>query len=141
MDFKRILVAVDQSPQASLVFEKALGLAKKESASLMIFNGIELAAKRTYLLEIEEKTAQAKELVENYQQKANEQGIVAEVNYQPGEAGKSICNLAESWNADLIIVGRRGYKGLTAVLLGSVSNYVVYHAPCSVLVIQGEDCK
>lgn len=139
MDFKRILVAVDKSPQASAVFEQALGLAKKDSATLMIFNGIELAAKRSYLIEIEEKTEEAKKLVENYQRKANDQGILAEVNYQPGEPGKSICNLAESWKADLIVIGRRGYKGLTAVLLGSVSNYVLYHAPCSVLVLQGED--
>lgn len=141
MNFKRILVAVDQSPQASAVFEQALSLAKKDAATLMIFNGIELAAKRSYVIEIEEKTAEAKKIVESYQQKANDQGILAEVNYQSGEAGKSICNLAASWDADLIIVGRRGYKGLAAVLLGSVSNYVVYHAPCSVLVIQGEDCK
>ncbi len=141
MNFKRILVAVDKSPQGSGVFEQALALAKKDSAILMIFNGIELAAKRTYLLEIEEKTEEAKILVENYQQKAQDQGVLAEATYQPGDAGKSICELAESWKADLIIVGRRGYKGLTAVLLGSVSNYVVYHAPCSVLVIQGEDYK
>jgi nucleotide-binding universal stress UspA family protein len=72
MDFKRILVAVDQSPQSSVVFEQALNLAKKESANLMIFNGIELPAKRTYLLEIDEKTAEAQKLVENYQQKAND---------------------------------------------------------------------
>jgi nucleotide-binding universal stress UspA family protein len=141
MNFKRILVAVDSSPQASVVFEQALGLAKKDSATLMIFNGLELAAKRTYITELEEKTEEAKTLLENYQQKANTQGVSAEVNYQPGEAGKSICNLAENWNADLIVVGRRGYKGLTAVLLGSVSNYVVYHSHCSVLVLQGEDYK
>lgn len=34
-------------------------------------------------------------------------------------------------------MGRRGHKGLSEILLGSVSNYVVHHAPCSVLVLQG----
>ncbi|RMG10302.1 MAG: universal stress protein, partial [Cyanobacteria bacterium J055] len=38
----------------------------------------------------------------------------------------------------LIIVGRRGRQGIEEAVLGSVSNYVVHHAPCSVLAIQGK---
>ncbi|NEO65320.1 MAG: universal stress protein, partial [Moorea sp. SIO4G2] len=37
----------------------------------------------------------------------------------------------------LIVLGRRGLGGLKEMVLGSVSNYVVHHAPCSVLVVQG----
>ena len=44
--------------------------------------------------------------------------------------------LAKDWNADLIIMGRRGLTGLSEMFLGSVSNYVVHHASCSVLLIQ-----
>ena len=138
MSFRKILVAVDASPQAQVVFEQALELAKKESASLMIFQGIEIAAKLTYLTELEVKTQEAQGLLQTYQQKAKDQGIATEVNYRPGEPGQCICNLAQSWKADLIVIGRRGYKGLTEVLLGSISNHVVHHAPCSVLVVQGE---
>lgn len=47
-----------------------------------------------------------------------------------------ICELARNWNADLIILGRRGRTGLSELLLGSVSNYVLHHAPCSVLTVQ-----
>ncbi|MGC1393382.1 MAG: universal stress protein [Coleofasciculaceae cyanobacterium] len=36
----------------------------------------------------------------------------------------------------MVVVGRRGRTGLAEAFLGSVSNYVVHHAPCSVLVIQ-----
>ena len=47
-----------------------------------------------------------------------------------------ICNAAISWQADLIIMGRRGRTGLSELFLGSVSNYVLHHAPCAVLVVQ-----
>ena len=84
MSFRKILVAVDASPQAQVVFEQALELAKKESASLMLFHGIEIAAKLTYLTELEVKTQEAQGLLQTYQQKAKDQGIATEVNYRPG---------------------------------------------------------
>lgn len=138
MSFQKILVAVDSSPQATIVFEKALELAKKESASLMIFHGVELKTRRTYPSEIESKTDEAEELLQKYQQKAKEQEITTECSCRVGRTGESICEAAKNWGADLIILGRRGFKGLTEVLLGSVSSHVVSHAHCSVLVIQGK---
>jgi nucleotide-binding universal stress UspA family protein len=136
VSFRKILVAVDESSQALMMFEQALELAKKESASLMVFHCIKLVARHTYLTELEVKTEQAQKLLQIYQQKAKDQGILAEFSYRTGEPGASICDLAQSWGADLVVVGRRGFKGLAEVLLGSVSNHVVHHAPCSVLVIQ-----
>jgi nucleotide-binding universal stress UspA family protein len=56
---------------------------------------------------------------------------------QLGEAGSLICKAAQNWGTDLIVIGRRGHRWLSEILLGSVSNYVVHHALCSVLVVQG----
>jgi len=52
-----------------------------------------------------------------------------------GTPEQQIVERAEEWGADLIIVGSHG-RGFWGRLLGSVSNGVVHHAPCSVLVVR-----
>ncbi|MGF1516635.1 MAG: universal stress protein, partial [Nodosilinea sp.] len=52
--------------------------------------------------------------------------------------GRVICTLAKTWAADLIVVGSHRRKGLSELFLGSVSNYVMHHAPCSVLVVDAQ---
>jgi nucleotide-binding universal stress UspA family protein len=64
-------------------------------------------------------------------------GVKAEFRQLVGEPGKGICKAAQAWGTDLVVLGNRGRSGLTAALLGSVSNYVMHHAPCSVLVLKG----
>jgi len=53
-----------------------------------------------------------------------------------GDPGRWIRDLAHSWEADLIVLGRRGLTGVAEMFLGSVSNYIVHHVGCSVLVVQ-----
>ena len=55
-----------------------------------------------------------------------------------GGAAQTIVETAREWGADLIVVGShgRGFWGRT--LIGSVSNSVIHHAPCSVLVVRGK---
>jgi nucleotide-binding universal stress UspA family protein len=158
--FHKILVAVDRAAATSAVFDRALQLAKTDGSRLLIFHSLqgkipgisELplytagtgAYSGTYsreMIELEEQVLQ--EAIEELQawlggfvQRAIAQGVSAESDYQIGEAGRQICQLAQDWGADLIAIGRRGRSGLSELILGSVSNYVVHHAPCSVLVVQ-----
>lgn len=53
-----------------------------------------------------------------------------------GSPEQAIVEEAESWGADLIILGSHGYEFWQQALLGSVSNSVVRYAPCSVLVVR-----
>ncbi|MGF1481369.1 MAG: universal stress protein [Cyanophyceae cyanobacterium] len=154
MTFQNILVAIDRSPQGEAVFKQALAFAKHNEAHLTLFYclptdsegvgsysdmyGQELTNFSKAIAENKELEVQAVEQwLGQYQQQASEQGVSIEYRYHAGNTDRAICDLARDQNIDLIVLGRRGRKGIEEMLLGSVSNYVVHHAPCSVLVVQG----
>ena len=58
-----------------------------------------------------------------------------------GSPDSRIVETAEDVSADLIIIGSHGYKRWERLLLGSVSDSVVHHAPCSVLVVRSPSEK
>lgn len=51
-----------------------------------------------------------------------------------GDPGAQICELAEEVSARAVVIGSRGRGGLKRALLGSVSDHVVRHAPCPVII-------
>jgi nucleotide-binding universal stress UspA family protein len=51
-----------------------------------------------------------------------------------GQPGPAICELAAALDAAAIVIGSRGHGGLRRAVLGSVSDHVVRHAPCTVVV-------
>lgn len=67
------------------------------------------------------------------------QGIAAEFTQSVGDPGRAISDLAGSWEADLIVMGHRGLKGVKELFMGSVSNYVRHHVACSVLTVHLKD--
>ena len=52
------------------------------------------------------------------------------------EPGAAIISAAKDWDADMIVVGSHGHGFLGRMVLGSVSDFVVHNAPCSVLVVR-----
>jgi nucleotide-binding universal stress UspA family protein len=159
--FERILVAVDTSPTSEVVFEKAVSLAKLSNAMLMIahvlspfeegypempvYPGVDSyypilyeEAAKVYAKEVEQFAQKSFEFVKGLTDRATAEGISTEYTQNSGEPGRLICQLAKNWDADVIILGRRGRTGLSELVLGSVSNYVLHHAPCCVLTVQGK---
>jgi nucleotide-binding universal stress UspA family protein len=67
---------------------------------------------------------------------ANALNIKVEIFQSLGDAGRTICETAKNYAADLIVMGRNQKSMLSEIFLGSTSNYVLHHAPCSVMVIQ-----
>lgn len=58
------------------------------------------------------------------------------IQVENGDARTEIIRVAEDWHADLIVLGSHGRTGLSRWVLGSVAEYVVRHAPCSVEVVR-----
>jgi len=65
-----------------------------------------------------------------------EAGVESLLLLREGDPAEEIVRAAKEGEFDLIIVGHRGLSPVKAFLLGSVSNRVVSHAPCSVLVVR-----
>ncbi len=55
---------------------------------------------------------------------------------EPGDYAETILAVADEIAADLIVIGSRGLGALRGLLIGSVSQKVVQHAPCSVVVVR-----
>ena len=153
MSYQKILVAIDHSERANIVFEEALHLARENQAKLLVFycqpfeeglnlkrsvySGEFISQVQNLQTELEREEEGDRAFLAQYLEKAKECGLEAECGLKRGDAGRWICNVAKSWQADLIAIGRRGHSGLTELFLGSVSNYVLHHASCSVLIVQG----
>ncbi len=153
----KILAGIDYSDKNQAVFDSALSLAKSTGASLMLLNVISeketeypvlptsayypypMLDDRDYKI-YEERLTEYKQLglcfLQDLTEKALSIGIEAEYTQLTGNPGAMICELAHNWEADLIIVGSRGLKGIKEMFVGSVSNYVSHHAPCSVLILR-----
>lgn len=160
MSSSKILLALDRSPQAPFVFGQALRQCQAQHSHLMIVHILHTKAststapllgigtladvdlyrtqKQQQQERIQAEKQQAELWLRNYYQQAIASNISPELECRTGEPGAEICRLAHEWAAHLIVMGRRGHRGLLEVALGSVSSYVVHHAPCSVLVVQGE---
>ena len=68
--------------------------------------------------------------------KIREAGFQVDTAVYEGAARAEILDASAQWHADLIVVGSHGRKGLDRFLLGSVSEFVARHAPCSVEIVR-----
>ena len=151
----KILVAVDSSQKNLFAFDSVVSLAKKTGATLMLLHVLseedpDYPVFPTYIYyqvlknpdhsEYHERWLQYEQrgidFLRNLTQKAIAAEVEAEYIQLSGNPGQVICELAVDWSADLIVVGSRGLQGLNEMFLGSVSNYVTHHAPCSVLIMR-----
>jgi nucleotide-binding universal stress UspA family protein len=153
--YQKILAAIDKSPQSDMVFNHACTLAKLQDAKLMLIHCLTLPrsnqdfgdrynANLSQFMsvaqkQIDEAMEETRRWMNGYDHDATERGVEVNWDWRLGDPGFQICEAAKDWHADLIVVGRRGHKGLKEIVLGSVSNYVLHRAPCSVMVVQNQD--
>lgn len=156
--FKKILVALDRSSEASTVFDFALSVAQPEISQMLLVHFIDwqmhdispwIGFTTLYDVDIsgdpynwsreslQQEIEQSESWLETYVQKAIALNISCTSECRVSSCNLGIGDRSKEWDADVIVIGRRGHKNISEMLLGSVSNYVIHHAPCSVLVVQG----
>ena len=85
----------------------------------------------------QEKIKLPKQYVEEVKEQATSRGILAEGFVREAEsADEVIIKLARDKDIDLIVMGSHGRTGLKRLLMGSVTERVIGHAPCPVLVVK-----
>lgn len=154
--FSKILVPIQDMVADQIVFEQALVLAKQNQAGLMFLHVLSPEMRSTpslpapvlynypmvtdelmldYRTRWENVETQGLELLKGLAAKAEAEGITAEFSQNVGNSGKLICSMAKTWGADLIMTQQPDRSKLDELFLGSVSRYVMHHAPCPILAI------
>ena len=143
----RILLATDGSEEADLAALRAVELADATDSELHVVHvGVVPIFLKSYpgtlgyydkLYEQIEEVSRELLRKQTWRVKAVG-GTVAGAHLRMGEAALEIVALAEELQADLIVMGSRGLGGVRRALIGSVSDSVVRHAHCPVLVVRPE---
>jgi nucleotide-binding universal stress UspA family protein len=137
---KRILVPTDFSKNSRRGLQYALAFAKQCGASITLLHAVHAkcsALGRVDDLALEEalKRGEARELSALVQRLLGDQ-VSADIVVRIGSPATEIVHAAEALGADLIIISTHGRTGLKHLLLGSVTEAVVRHSTCPVLVVR-----
>jgi nucleotide-binding universal stress UspA family protein len=136
----KILLATDASEEATLAFQNAADLSARTGSELHVIHVGEVPLvyhpeRHGYGAEYEEHEREARQLLEAQVERIKGAGVtVAQAHLRMGRADEEIVVLAEELGADLVAMGSRGLGGVRRGLMGSVSDSVVRHAHCPVLI-------
>ena len=138
--FKNIVYATDGSDHARQAMVYARDLAKSNNATLFVVHAYpsisDLLGYKEYDAIASRRIAHAQEIVGQVIRELKDAGIDLEQEVLEGPTAEAILRVADIRKADLIIVGARGRGSFKGLLLGSVSQKVIQHAPCPVLVVR-----
>jgi nucleotide-binding universal stress UspA family protein len=153
--FKRILLALGESSESQAILTAGLALAEKFGSEILLlhviqpmsmagysplvggmFPTVNEVALDQYAKEWHEYEQRGIDQLQTYAAQARERGVTVEISQNFGNSGSMICEVAKNWSADAIVMGRNQKSMMSEIFLGSTSNYVLHHAPCSVMVIQ-----
>ena len=144
----KILLATDGSEEASLATEAATELSKNTASEVHLAYVVPTPARLVYPHHYpkevrEDIVEQAKKEAGEFLDTQAEQirsggGSVSEVHLRTGRPDNEIVSLSEDLGVGLIVIGSRGLTGVRRSLMGSVSDSVVRHAHCPVMVVRRE---
>lgn len=144
--YKRILLCSDGSEHAIKAAHEAAELCRSTGANLTMLHVFEMSpmaipVETGFAVDPSWYTPPAKEVQDEIVQRTasvltEERVGFADRRSSAFSAAEVIAEMAEKESFDLIIMGRRGIGTFQSLLLGSVSDAVIRHAPCSVLIVK-----
>ena len=143
--FKTMLICSDGSEHALKAAQKGVAMAKEQDACVLLLT-VDSAGMQGYSVPWQldiggggaapHVTVQQAANLHRTKTLCQGVGVRYRYRYECGHAAEQIVRVAEEEDVDLIVMGSRGLSEWKALLLGSVSDHVVHHAHCSVLVVR-----
>ncbi len=144
----RILLATDGSEEAELATLRAVELAQRTDSALHV---VHVGLVPNFLASYPGTLGYNRKLYEQIEEESRELlrklswrvkaagGTVARTHLRMGEVDLEIVALAKEIGAGLIVMGCRGHRAIRRALEGSISDGVIRHAPCPVLVVRSHE--
>lgn len=137
--WKTILLATDGSRFSQAATERAIGFAKSKGGKLKVLNAVDpmegFSVEEVPNIE-EDLLKRAGEVIRRVQEDARQAGVESESHIEKAEPYKLITEAAAAQGAGIIFMGTHGRTGLRRLLMGSVTEKVIGHASCPVLVVK-----
>jgi nucleotide-binding universal stress UspA family protein len=131
--FKVILYPLDKSREAQQAAETVANLVKFHQSRLVIVSVVEAATAETP--EVMSSPEAVEQLLNRAKKLFAQQGITAETIEREGNPAFTICDVADEIEADLIVMGCRGFGLTDEGATDSVTNRVINLSPCPVLIV------
>ena len=138
-----VTVGTDGSDTASKAVEFALDIAEKFGAKVVVassYRPVDESRLRREQKDAPEDiqwsinpTQEVDSHLNKAAERARERGLEAVTEAREGQPADVLCEIAEAYDSDLIVVGNRG---MHRKVLGSVPNSVSHNAPCSVVIVK-----
>ena len=146
----KILLATDGAKQSNAAVDMLKRLVINDGDHIYLVSVVDLAVPLAvdiyggYLPDTTEYENAAKEnatkvlsdAADKVKQQLSDKKVEISTDLLFGSPESRIVEMADEIKPDLIVVGTHGYSGWERLLLGSVSDAVVHHAPCSVMVVR-----
>lgn len=150
--YQRILVPIDGSNTSSKGLNEAIKLAKLTGASLRLIHMVDpltfATGSELYGVYADDVIPRMQEIgdqiLETARTRVEEQGIKVDsllFDSSPTRVADTVVEQAKVWDADLIVIGTHGRRGVKRVMLGSDAEQVVRMAAVPVLLIRGSEAE
>lgn len=137
---ERLLLATDLSEASTAATEEAFELATRLGASLLVVSVIDpgslLLPSGRFRARMDQVRERRETIAQELVERGRDVGVQVSFLVWDGDPGDMIVAAAQAEHPDIVVVGSHGRGAMGRLFLGSVSEHVVRHAPCPVLVVR-----